>query len=123
MGLFGIRSQQDGGGTESGGSPAQGVFSLKARDDRFFRAAESVLKRYRIVRRRELEDGFVVFDVTGGTQAYQVRVHPDWLKNPSCSCPDAAQRAKENARGYCKHIIGVLLSNEEFRCQLLEAFL
>lgn len=98
-------------------------FNLKARDDRFFRAAESVLKDYKITRRRNLEEGFAVFDVTGGTRAYVVRVHPEWLAGPRCSCPDAEQRAKESTRGYCKHIIGVLLSNEEFRCQLLEAFL
>lgn len=99
------------------------TFNLKARDDRFFRAAESVLKKYKIVRRKKLEDGFVVFDITGGTQDYVVKVHPEWRNNPQCSCPDAARRARESTRGYCKHIIGVLLSNEEFRCQLLEAFL
>ena len=62
-------------------------------------------------------------DITGGTSDYVVKIHPEWLVNPQCSCPDAEQRAKESARGYCKHIIAVLLSNEEFRCQLLEAFL
>ena len=99
------------------------TFNFKARDDRFFRAAESVLKKYKIVRRKTLEDGLVVFDITGGTQDYVVRIHPEWLVNPQCTCPDAAQRAKESTRGYCKHMIGVLLLNEEFRCQLLEAFL
>ncbi len=99
------------------------TFNLKARDDRFFRAAESVLKKYKIIRRDKLENGFAVFDITGGSQDYVVKIHPEWLVNPQCSCPDAAQRAKESTRGYCKHMIGVLLSNEEFRCQLLEAFL
>lgn len=99
------------------------TFNLKARDDRFFRAAESVLKKYKITRRRKMEGGLTVFDITGGTQNYVVKIHSEWLTNPQCSCPDAAQHAKESTRGYCKHIIGVLLSNEEFRCQLLEAFL
>ena len=98
-------------------------FDIKARDDRFFRAAESVLKKYKITRRPALEEGFVVFDVTGGTSDYVVRIHPEWRENPRCSCPDAENRAKENARGYCKHIIAVLLKNAEFKCQLLEAFL
>ncbi len=97
--------------------------NIKARDDRFFRAAVSVLMKYQMIRRKKLEDGFVVFDVKGGSKDYVVRVHPEWLERPSCSCPDAAQRAKEYTRGYCKHVIGVLLSNEEFRCQLLEVFL
>lgn len=98
-------------------------FNLKARDDRFFRAAGTVLKKYKITRRPKLEDGLVIFDITGGTQDYVVKIHPEWAKNPQCSCPDAAQRAKENTRGYCKHIIAVLLKYEEFRGQLLEAFL
>ena len=96
---------------------------LKARDDRFFRAAESVLRTYRIRRRPGKEGIWVVFDITGGSQDYVVRVDPEWRENPCCSCPDAARRAKEHTRGYCKHIIGVLLNSEEFRCQLLEAFL
>ncbi len=97
--------------------------NLKARDDRFFRAAESVLKKYKITRRKQSEDGLVVFDISGGTQDYVVKVDPEWRSAPSCTCPDAAQRAKEDVRGYCKHIIAVLLRHEEFRCQLLEAFL
>lgn len=101
----------------------QETFNLRARDDRFSRAAADVLKNYKLTRRKELEDGLAVFDITGGTQDYVVKVHPEWLQQPQCTCPDAAQRAKESTRGYCKHIIGVLLSNEEFRCQLLEAFL
>jgi len=102
---------------------AEEHFNLKARDDRFFRAAASVLKTYRITRRKDMDEGFVVFDITGGTSNYVVRVHPEWLAPPRCSCPDAEQRARESTRGYCKHIIGVLLRNDEFRCQLLEAFL
>lgn len=99
------------------------TFNLRARDDRFFRAAESVLKEYTITQRVAPEGGFAVFDIAGGTQDYVVKIHPEWLIQPQCSCPDASRHAKENARGYCKHIIGVLLSHEEFRCQLLEAFL
>ena len=98
-------------------------FNLKARDDRFFRAAYTVLDRYKIKRRPGLEDGFAVFDVTGGTSDYVVKIHPEWKCAPACTCPDAENRAKENARGYCKHIIAVLLQEKEFSCQLLEAFL
>lgn len=99
------------------------TFNLRARDDRFFRAAESVLKEYTITRRALPEGGLAVFDIAGGTQAYVVKIHPEWLVQPQCSCPDASRRAKEHARGYCKHIIGVMLSHEEFRYQLLEVFL
>ena len=98
-------------------------FDLRARDDRFFRAAGQVLKNYRITRRQEMEDGCVLFDVSGGTSDYVVRIHPEWHSSPRCSCPDAENRAKENTRGYCKHVIAVLLSDKEFSCQLLEAFL
>lgn len=98
-------------------------FNLKARDDRFFRAAYTVLEHYRIRRRPELEDGFVVFDICGGTSDYVVRIQPEWKCPPACSCPDAEKRARESTRGYCKHIIAVLLREKEFGCQLLEAFL
>jgi len=118
--------QRQGQATKQGMSMdaiIEATFDLKARDDRFFRAAESVLKTYKITRHKTRDQGFVIFDITGGTQDYEVRVHPQWLHNPHCSCPDAAQSAKMHTRGYCKHLIAVLLSNEEFRCQLLEAFL
>ncbi len=97
--------------------------NIKARDDRFFRAAESVLQTYKIIRREQLEDGLVIFDIIGGSRDYVVKLHPEWRQNPQCSCPDAFQRAKDSTRGYCKHIIGTLLANPEFHCQLLEAFL
>lgn len=45
----------------------QEEFNLKARDDRFFRAAYTVLEKYQIRRRPKPEDGFVVFDICGGT--------------------------------------------------------
>lgn len=102
---------------------ADSSFNYKARDDRFFRAAESVLKYYTIMRRAEREEELILFDITGGAKDYVVKLHPLWAKNPSCTCPDAAKRAKESTRGYCKHIIAVLLSNEEFSSQLLEIFL
>ena len=99
-------------------------FSIKARDDRFLRAAETVLKSYRITRRPGVdEDGLVVFDIRGGSSDYVVKVHPDWRCDPRCSCPDAEKRARTQANGYCKHIIAVLLKEKEFTCQLLEAFL
>ena len=98
-------------------------FNLKARDDRFFRAAYTVLDHYKIKKRPELEDGFAVFDISGGTSDYVVRIHPEWKTSPQCSCPDAENRARDNARGYCKHLIAVLLQEKEFSCQLLEAFL
>lgn len=98
-------------------------FDLKARDDRFFRAAYTVLKQYQIRRHPKPEDGFIVFDIHGGTSDYVVKIHPEWKVPPQCSCPDAEKRAKENTRGYCKHIIAVLLKEKEFSCQLLEAFL
>lgn len=103
--------------------PPTSDLNLQARDDRFFRAAEIVLKKYKITRRSQLEDGLVVYDIKGGTRDYVVTIHPEWKVNPRCSCPDAIQRAKTSARGYCKHIIAVLLKDSEFRCQLLEAFL
>ena len=101
----------------------QEEFNLKARDDRFFRAAYTVLEKYQIRRRPKPEDGFVVFDICGGTSDYVVRIHPEWKTPPTCTCPDAEKRAKESTRGYCKHIIAVLLHEKEFSCQLLEAFL
>lgn len=101
----------------------QETFNLKARDDRFFRAAESVLRNYEITRRQQLVDGLAVFDISGGSRDYVVKVHPLWQTSPQCSCPDAAQRARESTRGYCKHIIAVLLSNQDLSCQLLEIFL
>jgi uncharacterized Zn finger protein len=47
----------------------------------------------------------------------------DWAVSPTCTCPDARRRAKEHNEGYCKHIIAVLLSNQDLRCQLMELFL
>ncbi len=97
--------------------------SLWARDQRFLRAAQQVLAKYAIRRRVPGPDRLERFDVTGGQAPYVVTIDPDWGEDPTCTCPDAQQMGKELNAGYCKHVIGVLLSNDALRCQLLELFL
>jgi uncharacterized Zn finger protein len=106
-----------------GRASMEGEIILEARDARFLRAAQQVLKEYTIARQRRAGGGPVVFEITGGEAPYTVTVHPEWAAPPTCSCPDAQRRAKSQNAGYCKHIIAVLLSNEELKCQLLELFL
>lgn len=97
--------------------------NFKARDDRFFRAAETVLKKYDIIREKEMDGELVVFTLHGGSAPYTVKVHPQWKCNASCTCPDASKYALRDSRGYCKHVIAVLLKYDEFCGQLLETFL
>ncbi|HNS10235.1 MAG TPA: SWIM zinc finger domain-containing protein [Candidatus Ozemobacteraceae bacterium] len=94
-----------------------------ARDLRMIRAAGSVSGKYQIRRRQTPGSATAVFDVSGGTKPYEVTVNPGWQCCPTCTCPDASNRAQEQNGGFCKHIIAVLLQNEEFRHQLLELFL
>jgi len=97
------------------------TIDVQARDARYLRAAGDVLKHYRIDRTGE-EDGVLLFELTGGTRPYTVRVHGDWSEPPSCTCPDAVHRA-EVTGGYCKHVIAVLLKHEDLRYQLLDVML
>lgn len=99
------------------------TIDIAARDLRFLRAGKEVLKNYKRIRRPQLENGRVVFDITGGQAPYVVRVHPEWKGDPVCTCPDAADRARTCTSGYCKHIIAVLIENADLRGQLLEVFL
>jgi uncharacterized Zn finger protein len=97
--------------------------ALEARDARFLRAARDVLKNYRIVPAKRVRGSVASFEVTGGDAPYTVVVHPEWASSPTCTCPDAQRRAKSQNAGYCKHIIAVLLSVDDLKCQLLELFL
>ncbi len=101
----------------------EGEIVLEARDARFLRAAQQVLKEYTIARQRRSGSDAVRFEVTGGGGPYTVTVHPEWAAPPECTCPDAQRRARTQNAGYCKHLIAVLLSNEDLKCQLLELFL
>ncbi len=103
-------------------SPDQEI-DVYARDLRMIRAAGSVSGKYHIRRRQTSEAETAVFDVTGGTKPYEVAVNPGWQCRPTCTCPDASRRAQEQNGGFCKHIIAVLLQNQEFRHQLIELFL
>lgn len=97
---------------------------LYARDLRMVRGANDVLKNYRIERDPENKSAAeVVFIVSGGQKPYRVSIDPDWQRTPACTCPDSEQRARELNGGYCKHIIAVLLKENEFRCQLLDIIL
>lgn len=97
---------------------------VRARDRRFLRAAGEVLKRYKIERLEDRDaDGALRFAVRGGTRPYEVRVHPDWAAPPTCTCPDAAGQGRALNGGFCKHIIAVLLDDDELGFQLLDVLL
>jgi uncharacterized Zn finger protein len=97
--------------------------SVRARNLRWERAAATVLAQYEIDE-REVEEGWRVFSITGGSQPYEVRVHGSWADAPRCSCPDASNGyGQMHNAGYCKHIIAVLLKHDDLQYQLLELFL
>jgi hypothetical protein len=94
---------------------------IRARDQRFLRAATNVLQNYALDRS---DDGDLVrIKVTGGKQPYQLEISKAWNFAPGCSCPDASHRAQEQTAGFCKHIIAALIINEDLRCQLLDVIL
>lgn len=93
---------------------------IAARDKRFLKAAREVIKNYQLKRGTADAAGRVAFQVTGGTAPYEVRAHAG---APTCTCPDAAKLGGALNAGFCKHIIGVLLDNDDLRCQLLDLFL
>ena len=66
-------------------------FDIKARDDRFFRAAESVLKKYKITRRPALEEGFVVFDVSGSMSGSKIGTVNEAIRNVESMLADISE--------------------------------
>jgi hypothetical protein len=103
----------------AGGDPMASM-NVAARDVRVLRAARDVLTKYRITRRSVAgaDPNLRVFNVEGGGAPYIVSVDVDWQQAPTCTCPD-----HRRSGGFCKHAIGVLLKDDELRCQLLELFL
>jgi len=96
---------------------------LYPRESRMLRAIRDVQKKYTITEVAGADRSRREFRLTGGQQPYTVRVWEGWEQAPTCTCPDHYQRAAAQTGGYCKHIIAVLLSHDELRCQLLELFL
>ncbi len=96
---------------------------VRARTQRFVRASNDVLKRYRIRPCEDRDDGAARFELTGGSEPYTVTARHDWSAPPACTCPDASRTARERNLGYCKHVIAVLLDTPELRCQLLDILL
>lgn len=99
------------------------------RETRISRAFREVVPHYLITTGGgpKSPSGKAVFQVQGKPGSpkagsnYTVTLARDWGAEPSCTCPDSARRT--SLGGYCKHVIAVLLTHEEFRCQLLELFL
>ena len=89
------------------------------RDIRILRAAREVLAHYDF-HPLSTEGPLRRIEVRGGTAPWVVTVHDTWGEEPRCTCPDAA---RHGGRGYCKHIIALLLRDDVVRCQLLELFL
>ena len=97
--------------------------NLYPRESRMLRAIHDVLKKYELTEQARASSEERVFCLTGGQTPYTVCVWEGWEHAPTCTCPDHHQRAAAHTGGYCKHIIAVLLSHEELRCQLLDLFL
>lgn len=106
----------------SGGKMQEMNIDVRARDQRILRAARQVLKDYTIQPTVESELQ-AHFELSGGDSDYTVSVWKDWSGPPSCSCPDAAHRARDQTGGFCKHIIAVVMKEEELQCQLLDLLL
>jgi hypothetical protein len=92
-----------------------------ARDQRFLRASTSVLDKYKFV--REDDDMQTVhFDIHGGDKVYRVSVPRADQQRLTCSCPDS-KRFSKSPDQFCKHLVAVLMSNQDLRFHLLEALL
>ena len=96
--------------------------SFAARDTRIARATEQVLAHYTITPAGD-DAGWKMFRIEGGSSPYEVRVHPEWADEPTCSCPDASDYGGSLNRGYCKHLIAVLRRQRDLSYQLLEMYL
>jgi len=99
---------------------------IQARDLRFLRAAETVLKKYDLARTDDTSGKSPVCTVaiTGGRTTYEVKFHTDWSRRPTCSCPDMKRSGgASSAGGFCKHAIASALKWEDLRCQLLDALI
>jgi hypothetical protein len=99
---------------------------IQARDLRFLRAAETVLKKYELTRSDDTsgDNPVCTVAITGGRTAYEVKFHTDWSRRPTCSCPDMKRSGgASSAGGFCKHAIASALKWEDLRCQLLDALI
>ncbi|MFZ4578135.1 MAG: SWIM zinc finger family protein [Myxococcota bacterium] len=94
---------------------------LAAREARLRRGVKDVLGNYRIHRKAAGPDGAVAFTVEGGSKPYTVTAHVDWSQPVACTCPDGQHQGRD--AGACKHIVAVLLSHDDLRCQYLDLLL
>lgn len=98
------------------------------RDTRISRALRDVVPHYKIDQLGTVDAAaetvrFRVKAKSPGRSSsdYIVSISREWAAIPACTCPDGTGRP--SLRGYCKHVIAVLLVFDEFSCQLIELFL
>ena len=98
---------------------------MRPGETQVLRAAREVLRRGRIEAVDPGQKGVKGFRVIEkGSQAVEtVRADPLWVKRPTCSC--MAQFMNDQYRGHelCRHIVAVLVKEEDLRCQLLDLLL
>jgi hypothetical protein len=97
------------------------------RETRISRAHREVVPNYTIAEAPSSDTSRACFTVASkhagkSSSRYLVTLSREWSRPPSCTCPDSIQRSAVLG-GYCKHVIAVLLTSGEYRCQLLELFL
>ena len=97
------------------------------RDPRFLKAVQDVGLNYKIL--KIVDDGIhMKFHVSRKTDVsyrqrdpYLVSIRIDWSENPSCTCPDSMHRL--SVKGFCKHVIGVMMGEPALKHQLIDLFL
>jgi hypothetical protein len=109
------------GRTAGPSATGEDPMDLAAREARLRRGVKDVLGNYRIDRKAARPDGSVAFTVEGGSKPYTVTAHVDWSQPVACTCPDGQHQGRD--AGACKHIVAVLLSHDDLRCQYLDLLL
>jgi len=92
-------------------------------DTQSLRRARELLRRKRVARQADTPNGTRRYAVTERGQVATVTVDPLWRHDATCDCYAQVQHARFRIGDPCKHIVAVLGSDEELKCQIIELLL
>ena len=94
--------------------------TIEAVDSKLFDQARETLKRAQFVTRAGDGGGTVEVTVIERSGTWTVTADREWVLEPTCTCHDFWARARWGYGPWCRHVVAVLVRQEELRCQLLD---
>jgi predicted nucleic acid-binding Zn finger protein len=96
---------------------------MQVADTGLLKAARETLRWGKFVRLDHAPDRLIRISIVERSGTSAVSVDREWVQAPACSCHDHWTNVRFGQGPWCRHVVAVMVREEELRCQLIDLLL